>query len=81
MTEQMPLGTWMDRVSRCSGRKEVFALLDEFRKQTWTDEECSQMGKHYIRVISNMAALTPAKEAVAAEEAEVADGPVWYEKM
>lgn len=77
------LGTWMERVNKCRRQKEVFAILDDFRKQNWTDEECSQMGRHYIRVISNMAAedTTVATEEKPADAGNANDGPVWYEKM
>jgi hypothetical protein len=81
MAEDADLTTWMDRVSRCTTRKQVFAVLDDFRLQGWSDEECAQMGKHYIRFLSNMKDETPLNEKPLAEEAKGEDGPVWYEKM
>ena len=77
------LSNWLAQVSNCSARKEVFGVLDEFRKHSWSDEECSQMARHYIRIVSKMADDSIAydtKQAPAGEGNE-ADGPVWYEKM
>ncbi len=83
MSEAANLSNWLERVSRCGARREVFAILDEFRKQDWTDEECSQMAKHYIRLVSNMADDTADADGAKPDEAagNDADGPVWYEKM
>jgi hypothetical protein len=85
MTEAADLSAWMERVNRCKNRTEVFALLDDFRKQSWTDEECSQMAKHYIRIVSAMpddtSSADKAKATAGADQGKEADGPVWYEKM
>lgn len=85
MAETADLPVWMDRVSRCSTRKQVLSVLDDFRKQTWTDDECSQMGRHYIRLIYDMPDGTDscdqAEQAAVESEGSTDDGPVWYEKM
>lgn len=83
MTEAETLVAWMEKINRCKGRKEIFAVLDDFRKHEWSDEECSQMGKHYIRIISAMPEEKSSDDdkAKGGEGEKEADGPVWYEKM
>lgn len=84
MAEELGLHDWLGRVSKAGTRKEIFAILDQFRKSSWTDEECAQMSKHYIRMIE-LVKPDPSDNADAAvdasAQAEGADGPVWYEKM
>ena len=81
MAEKAPdFITWTTRVTKASSAKEVFALLDEFRKADWTDEERSRMAKVYMRVLDRVGGLGP--EDVPAEVLpDKDDGPVWYEKM
>ena len=77
------LNLWLSRVRVAPSRKQIFNILDEFRKLEWTDEQRSMMAKLYIRVLEQVAddgadssvETTPA--AVAAQD----NGPVWYEKM
>lgn len=81
MQNTLNLSEWLDRVSRASTRKQVFEILNEFRTLSWSDEECSQMAKHYIRLVSNMTEEDSSGGAAGAQEENEADGPVWYEKM
>lgn len=80
----MNLADWLGRISHAKNRAEVYEILDQFRPMTWTDNERSQMAKHYIRILD----LLPLEESdedngAGAENkaAEGDDGPVWYEKM
>lgn len=45
------LKTWFERVKNAKSRKEVLAILDDFRKEDWTNEERSQMGHLYTRML------------------------------
>jgi hypothetical protein len=83
MAEELGLHDWLARVSKAGTRKEIFAVLDQFRKSSWTDEECAQMSKHYIRMIE-LVKPDPSDSDTAGDASQVqegADGPVWYEKM
>jgi hypothetical protein len=77
------LTPWLNRVKGASSRKDVFEILDQFRKVEWTDEQRSVMSKLYIRMIERLgnASEPDDKSAVAAAPAHEEDGPVWYEKM
>lgn len=48
------LNIWLARVKQAKTRKEVFRILDEFRKQEWTDVQCQTMSHLYIRMIDLM---------------------------
>lgn len=80
----MNLADWLLQISHAKNRAEIYKILDEFRPMTWTDNERSQMAKHYIRILD----LLPPEEDDEAggkgdekQGAEGDDGPVWYEKM
>lgn len=77
------LSDWLERVLQAASRKEIFAILDQFRILDWTDEERAQMSKLYIRRVLDMpsdAGEDAAAKGINAENNDV-DGPVWYEKM
>lgn len=73
------LSAWLSRVGQAASAREVFQLLEDFRKQDWTDEERSKMAKQYIRILDKVGV----KDMGDIEEVEDKgpDGPVWYEKM
>jgi len=48
------LNIWLARVKQAKTRKDVFKILDEFRKFTWTDVQCQTMSHLYIRMIDLM---------------------------
>ena len=79
----MNLTDWLNRVSDASDYAEVFKILEEFRPLTWTDNERSQMAKHYIRVLDYLPEPEDDDDqGGSVEEAKQGDdGPVWYEKM
>lgn len=60
------LNIWLARVKQAQTRKDVFRILDEFRKHEWTDVQCQTMSHLYIRMID----LMPPEEG--ADEVEVA---------
>jgi len=49
------LNIWLARVKQAQTRKDVFRILDEFRKYTWTDVQCQTMSHFYMRVIDLLA--------------------------
>lgn len=80
------INIWLARVKQAQTRKDVFKILDEFRKQTWTDVQCQTMSHYYMRIIDLMPPeVNDESEDAAAAAAGTAgganDGPVWYEKM
>lgn len=80
----MNLGEWLSRITRAKNRAEVYAILDEFRPLTWTDNERSQMSKHYMKIIDLMPPEVSDDDKSSGNEnkaGEGDDGPVWYEKM
>ncbi|HEY9786417.1 MAG TPA: hypothetical protein V6D17_13500 [Candidatus Obscuribacterales bacterium] len=83
------LNAWLERVKSAQSRKAVFAILDEFRKEEWTDEQCSKMAHLYIRVLPMLppdsdsdtaSGAVPAGQAVAstskADEKRSDDSPL-----
>lgn len=64
------LNIWLARVKQAKTRKEIFRILDEFRKQEWTDVQCQTMSHLYIRMIDLMA---PEEEDIPAEAAVSSD--------
>lgn len=48
------LNIWLARVKQAQTRKDVFRILDEFRKHEWTDVQCQTMSHLYIRMIDLM---------------------------
>jgi hypothetical protein len=83
MAQQTPtadLADWIARVQKCKAARDVFALLQEFRKLPWSDNDRARMSKAYVKVLERVGA--PAADDCAAEIVEEKnDGPVWYEKM
>lgn len=71
------LNIWLARVKQAKTRKEVFRILDEFRKQEWTDVQCQTMSHLYIRMIDLMPPEeddTPAEVAAAKVADDTAAG-------
>ena len=88
--KERDINTWLARVSLARTRKELFAMLDQFRLVEWTDFERSQMAKQYIRIVDELESgeenegntgADSGASADGAKEGEGDDGPVWYEKM
>ena len=48
------LNIWLARVKQAKTRKDVFRILDEFRKFEWTDVQCQTMSHLYMRMIDLM---------------------------
>lgn len=80
--DQIPFSDWCDRIKKARTQKEVFAILNDFQKLDWTNQERATMAKFYHRVIANLApGEEPAPAATADDTGGANDGPVWYEKM
>lgn len=75
----LDLNPWITRVQKAKNAKEVFGIMDEFRKEDWTNEDRARIAKIYVRVLEKVGA--PAPEDIAVVEEVKDDGPVWYEKM
>jgi hypothetical protein len=50
----LDLNSWLNRIRQAETRAQVFAVLDEFRPLSWSDEERSQMAKLYIRLLDGL---------------------------
>ncbi len=48
------LNLWLARIKQAKTRKDVFRILDEFRKFEWTDVQCQTMSHLYMRMIDLM---------------------------
>ena len=88
----MDLDVWLGKIKQARSHREVFAILDEFRKNDWADDQCSKMSRLYMRILENLGPAAAddnadlANSALSAQAAAgtgvpVNDGPVWYEKM
>jgi len=77
------LTPWLLKIKSATSRSSVFAILDEFRKLDWTDQQRSAMAKVYMRRIERLVDTDTGTEAdtQAAVAASDDNGPVWYEKM
>lgn len=62
------LNIWLARVKQAKTRKEIFRILDEFRKYEWTDVQCQTISHLYIRMIDLM---PPEEEDAPVEVASV----------
>ena len=62
------LNIWLARVKQAKTRKDVFRILDEFRKFEWTDVQCQTMSHLYMRMIDLM---PPEEDAAEVEVASV----------
>ena len=80
MTTKVSLDSWIERIRAVGSVDNLWALLDEFRRDDWTDTERAKMSHAYMQKLASIlrASGTSGKKA-----AQVAanDGPVWYEKM
>lgn len=80
----MKLSDWLKRITEAESRSQIFLILDEFRPLTWTDNERSQMARHYMKILDYLPVEDSADDSSASSENkanEGEDGPVWYEKM
>ena len=73
----MDLDTWLAKIRQARTHREVFAILDEFRKHDWADDQCSKMSRLYMRVLENLGpadaqAETDESSAVAASQSTAA---------
>ena len=50
----MELQDWIAKIKQARRREDMFAILDEFRKHEWTDEQCSTVGRLYIRLLDGL---------------------------
>jgi hypothetical protein len=50
----MELSEWIVKLKQARRREDMFAILDEFRKHDWTDEQCSTVGRLYIRLLDGL---------------------------
>ncbi len=48
------LNIWLARIKQAKTRKDVFRILDEFRKFEWNDVQCQTMSHLYMRMIDLM---------------------------
>ena len=62
------LNIWLARVKQAKTRKDIFRILDEFRKFEWTDVQCQTISHLYIRMIDLM---PPEEEEAPVEVASV----------
>ncbi len=76
----LDLNPWIARVQKAKSAKEIFSIMDDFRKHPWTDEDRARISKIYVRVLDRVGAPPPDENAASVEE-DKNDGPVWYEKM
>jgi hypothetical protein len=77
--ETLDLNGWITRVQGAKRTEDVFAILDEFRRLEWSDEDRAAMAKVYVRLVQRLGAPAAAGDATQDEGED--DGPVWYEKM
>lgn len=77
----MDLNAWTAKLKTAQSHKQMFAMLDEFRKGEWTDEERSKIAHTYIRLLDNLQPAVDSDGAADAAAENKNDGPVWYEKM
>ncbi len=66
------LNLWLARVKQAKTRKDVFRILDEFRKFEWNDVQCQTMSHLYMRMIDLM---PPEEDDSEVEVASVAVAP------
>jgi hypothetical protein len=76
--KSMDLNAWIAKLKLARSHKQMFALLDEFRKSEWTDEERSKIAHVYIRLLDNLQPAAASDESEAAPAESEHDGPVWY---
>jgi hypothetical protein len=79
-SEELDLEGWISRVRSAVSVQEVFAVLEEFRERSWSDVDCSEMSKAYMRVLDTLAAAPVSQSKGSAPQGDL-EGPVWYEKL
>ena len=67
------LNLWLARIKQAKTRKDVFRILDEFRKFEWTDVQCQTMSHLYMRMIDLMPPEEDDSEVEVASVAVAAD--------
>lgn len=65
----MSLHHWFGKVGQAGTRVELYAILDQFRVLSWTDNERSQMARFYIRLVENLPEGAMGKDSGSAEAA------------
>lgn len=86
MTDVLDVKIYLDRLSKAKTKSEIYAILDEFRPLSWTDEQRSAVSRFYMRMLESIGFSSDEDQQPAATGATKAgatpnDGPVWYEKM
>jgi hypothetical protein len=69
----MDLDVWLAKIRQTRSHAEVFAILDEFRKQKWDDEQCSKMARLYMRMLDNFGPVRNDEDSVTEEKASSSD--------
>lgn len=71
---------WQQKVRQAQNTQEVFALLDQFRKEdNWSDEDLSKMSHTYMACLDRL--KSGQVDTSSAKQDDKDEGPVWYEKM
>lgn len=42
---------WLTRIANAKTRREILQIMEEFRVQEWTDNQCSTVAKLYMRLL------------------------------
>ena len=50
----MELPDWITKLKQARSREEVFAILEQFRAQEWTDEQRATVSRLYIRLLEGL---------------------------
>lgn len=50
----MELDVWLAKIKQARSHREVFAILDDFKKFDWEDAQCSKMSRLYMRILENL---------------------------
>jgi hypothetical protein len=50
----MDLNAWTAKVRMARSQEELFAIVDDFRKGEWSDEQRSNIARLYIRLLENL---------------------------
>jgi hypothetical protein len=69
----MDLDVWLNKIRQTRSHAEVFAILDEFRKHEWADDQCSKMARLYMRMLDNFGPLNNEESSIADEKASSAN--------
>ncbi|MFX5214482.1 hypothetical protein ABTC92_18660, partial [Acinetobacter baumannii] len=71
----MDLDGWLAKVKQARSHSEVFAILDDFRKEDFADDQRSKMAKMYMRILENLGPETKSESELAAVAAASAPKP------